>query len=99
MGAWKGGAEIQCLCPLENYCYLSIVVPLRHAEENFKRLRVTDSVEKRVGLRMLKTASIEEANEEIKILERRGQLGGVVVKFMCSALVAQGLQVWILGAD
>ena len=32
-----------------------------------------------------------------KIFWQRGQLGGVVVKFVCSASVAQGLQVQIPG--
>ena len=29
----------------------------------------------------------------------RGWPGGIVVKFMCSALVAEGLTIWILDAD
>lgn len=48
------------------------MVFFRYVEENFKRLRVIDLVEKRVGFRMLKIVSIEEVNEEIKIFERRG---------------------------
>ena len=35
---------------------------------------------------------------QIKI-NMRGWPGGVVVKFVCSALAAQGLQVWIPGMD
>ena len=35
----------------------------------------------------------------IKKLEKRGQPSGVVFKFMCSASVTQGSQVWILGVD
>ena len=45
-------------------------------------------------MKSYKTGIIHKIKKQI-----RGQPGGVMVKFMCSALVARGSRVWIPGAD
>ena len=48
-----------------------------------------------------KTKNCKAGNLNVTCLKKilKGRPGGVVVKFMCCSSVAQGLQIWISGAD